>query len=97
MIREESGGLVAKKGRLYKYQKRRIKSYDDYLKSALFAGGNKGWTLERCYKYADWLIKKEKSNVEKKTRFKNLPPVDSADAKRAVREVVPWTNPRRNG
>ena len=92
MIREIDGTLVRKSGRTVKYKQ--PKSFDDYMRSQIYAGYHKGHSVRTAYQIARERARKDKHLNRNAKSSIRLPPDGSSAWDQSVREVYRGFRPR---
>lgn len=89
MVRQLDGELVRKTGRNVKHK--RVKSFDDYLRSAVYGCWHSGKTLKQAY----WIAQQRAKSAGVKAKPDKFPLPDRASDRwhRSVREVYPGMKP----
>ena len=91
MVRQLDGTLVRKTGRNVKHKA--AKGFDDYLRSAIYAGWCNGLTVKQAY----WIAKKKASinGVKGNASSIHTPNVGSGDWHKSCREIYPNMKPKQ--
>lgn len=91
MVRQLDGELVKKVGREVKYKA--AKTFEDYLRSAIYGGYASGQTVKQAYKVAQ--IRAAEHGVATSATSIQMPLAGSEQWHRSVREVYPWARPKQ--
>ena len=92
MIRELDGTLVRKVGRLVKYKQ--PKTFDDYMRSQIYAGYHKGHSVRTAYEIARARASQDKNLNRNAKSTIRLPPDGHEAWEESVREVYRGFRPK---
>lgn len=93
IVRQLDGDLVRKAGRVVKHKA--PKAYDDYLRSAIYAGHFKGMTVKQAHYVARARARKDGIEITRTSLYE--PAVGSGDWDRSCREIYPNFKPKQLG